>query len=129
MVDGIGNLPGQVDELVAKAGEARKQLSFSVDIEPFQGGVRVSSETAETEGHEVWLVRYVPGNQEVKVGKGPNKGKKVRHTNVVRELTRLGEWRGGVLDLVVPEPGAGAGSRAVFVQGSGMGGVVGVVKL
>ncbi|WP_374573875.1 DUF1223 domain-containing protein [Phenylobacterium sp.] len=45
-------------------------------------------------GAEVWLVRYDPRQQEVTVRKGDNKGQTLVQRNVVRELVRLGAWRG-----------------------------------
>ena len=129
VADGIGRAPGQVGELIGKARDARKQLPWTLNIDHVGGGVKITSDRAEAELHDVFLVRYHPGSQDVKVGKGPNKGKKVPHRNVVRELTKVGEWRGGEVDVPLPEPGAGAGERAVFVQGEENGQIVGAFKL
>lgn len=45
-------------------------------------------------GAEVWLVRYDPREQDVVVKSGDNRGQTIVHKNVVREVTRLGPWKG-----------------------------------
>ena len=45
-------------------------------------------------GGEVWLIRYDPREQDVAVKSGDNRGQTIEHKNVVREVKRLGAWRG-----------------------------------
>jgi hypothetical protein len=54
----------------------------------------ILSGAAPAGGAAVWLVRYRPGDQSVKVLAGDNRGRTVIEHNVVRELSRLGVWRG-----------------------------------
>jgi hypothetical protein len=56
--------------------------------------VVIRSGAAPPGGAVVWLVRYQPGDQSVKVLAGDNRGQTVVEHNVVRELSRLGVWRG-----------------------------------
>jgi hypothetical protein len=53
-------------------------------------------------GADVWLVRYQPGDQSVRVLAGANRGKTIVEHNVVRELQRLGAWRGQPVRFHVP---------------------------
>jgi hypothetical protein len=45
-------------------------------------------------GADVWLVRYDPRERDVEVKSGDNRGQTIVHRNVVRQVARLGGWRG-----------------------------------
>jgi hypothetical protein len=68
-------------------------------------------------GADVWLVRYLPGDQSVKVLAGENRGKTVVEHNVVRELQRLGGWRGRPVRFRVPAASDKDLKTVVIVQG------------
>lgn len=51
---------------------------------------------------EVWLVRYDPKDQTVRIKSGENKGKTVVVHNAVRELKRLGVWHGKSKTYPIP---------------------------
>ncbi|MFL5297304.1 MAG: DUF1223 domain-containing protein [Phenylobacterium sp.] len=70
----------------------------------------------------VWLVRYDPNVVQVPVRRGENSGKTLPHKNVVKELTRLGDWPGGTLSYAVPA-GPPRLSTAILVQ-AGTGGPI-----
>jgi hypothetical protein len=58
-------------------------------------GTRVSVSGRDSGGRsDVWLIRYAPDPQTVKIKAGENKGQTVTVRNAVRELKRLGIWRG-----------------------------------
>ncbi len=65
---------------------------------------------------DVWLVRYDPRIVQVPIKRGENGGRTSPHRNVVRELTRLGQWRGTAKTLVLPPPADSALKTAVLVQ-------------
>jgi hypothetical protein len=71
---------------------------------------------------DVWLVRYDPNIVQVPVKRGENTGKTLPHKNVVRELTRLGEWSGGPKTYAVAPAPTGLKS-AILVQ-AGPGGLI-----
>jgi hypothetical protein len=71
---------------------------------------------------DVWLVRYDPNTVQVPIRRGENGGKTLPHKNVVRELTRLGDWSGGRRSYAVPAAPAGL-KTAILVQ-SGPGGPI-----
>jgi hypothetical protein len=125
VVDGAaqaaGSKPDKVDQLVA---EARKAQRNPPDIHFVGAGrVYVGSARAPKGGGEVWLVRYDPREQDVAVKAGDNKGQVIPQKNVVRELTRLGAWRGRPTAFRLPEPSEEGLKTVVLVQ-AGRGGKV-----
>jgi hypothetical protein len=65
---------------------------------------------------DVWLVRYDPDPQAVKVKAGDNKGQTVTVRNAVRELIKLGVWRGGLRTYALPKPTEAGLKTVVLVQ-------------
>lgn len=71
---------------------------------------------------DVWLVRYDPNTVQVSIRRGENGGKTLPIKNVVRELTRLGDWNGGARTYAVPAGPPGL-KTAILVQ-AGPGGPI-----
>jgi hypothetical protein len=71
---------------------------------------------------DVWLVRYDPNTVQVPIRRGENGGKTLPHKNVVRELTRLGDWSGRQRSYALPAGPAGL-KTAILVQ-AGPGGPI-----
>lgn len=67
-------------------------------------------------GAEVWIVRYDPRVVEVTVKAGDNRGETVVLKNVVRQMQRVGVWRGSPRAFRLPAPGDEALKTAVIVQ-------------
>jgi hypothetical protein len=130
VVDGAAQVAGskadKVDKLVA---DARKLPRNPPDIR-FVHGTRlyVGSARAPKGGGEVWLVRYDPREQEVAVKSGDNKGQTIPARNVVRELIRLGAWRGRPVSFRLPAPSEDALRTVAIVQGAHGGRVVGAAE-
>jgi hypothetical protein len=68
---------------------------------------------------DVWLVRYDPNVVQVSIRRGENGGKTLPIKNVVRELTRLGDWNGGSRRYAVPAGPAGLKTAILVQAGSG----------
>ncbi|HZZ32402.1 MAG TPA: DUF1223 domain-containing protein [Phenylobacterium sp.] len=68
---------------------------------------------------EVWLVRYDPNVVQVPIKRGENTGKTLPHKNVVRELTRLGDWNGGARRFPIPAAPAGLETAILLQAGPG----------
>src|SRR5262249_44976 len=87
-----GLKPAAVEKLVRTAETAPRDPP---DIR-FVGDRRVDvgSGKAPKGGAEVWLIRYDPRDQEIAIKRGDNPGETVVHKDVVREVKRLGLWRG-----------------------------------
>jgi hypothetical protein len=121
VIDGRRQMSGAEGEAVEAAIEAEGQRRvFPPEVEFRESGdaVGIGSGRAPAGGAEVWAVTFTPGPQTVAVQNGDNRGQQVRHVNVVRSLTRLGEWRGRPILLELPDT-VGPGERtAVLVQAS-----------
>lgn len=120
VVDGAAQAPGskfdRVDRLVAEAAKARRNPP---DIRFGEGRrVYVGSARGAKRGGEVWLIRYDPREQDVAVKTGDNKGQTIPHKNVVRELVRLGGWRGRPVAFRLPPPSEDGLKSVIVVQAS-----------
>jgi hypothetical protein len=105
---------------VAVSEEAARRV-FPPQIQFRETGtaVGVGSGRPPSGGAEVWAVTYRPGLQTVAVAGGDNRGRAVRHVNVVQSLTRLGEWRGRPILLDLPEVADPQDKLVVMVQSRG----------
>jgi hypothetical protein len=118
VVDGAGQAAGskadKVDALVAEAARAPRNppdIHFVEDKRVYVGSARPPKG-----GGEVWLVRYDPREQDVAVKTGDNKGQTIPEKNVVRELVRLGAWRGKPVVFRLPPASEEGLKTAVLVQ-------------
>jgi hypothetical protein len=66
-------------------------------------------------GADVWVAFYEPDVIEVAVKRGENTGHTLAHTNVVRDLVRIGVWNGVAAEFPLPSARAGL-KTAVLVQ-------------
>ncbi|MEO8115143.1 MAG: DUF1223 domain-containing protein, partial [Phenylobacterium sp.] len=127
VVDGRDQAPGlrtdRVDRLIRDAAKAPHDPP---DIR-FVGTRRVDvgSGRAPKGGADVWLILYDPREQEVAVKSGDNRGQTIAQKNVVREIRRLGAWRGrpAAFKLEAAEEGL---QTVVIVQAARGGRVLGV---
>jgi hypothetical protein len=124
VVDGAAQAPGsktdKVDKLVAEAAKAPRNppaIQFTAER------VYVGSARSPKGGGEVWLIRYDPREQDVAVKAGDNKGQTIPHRNVVREVTRLGGWKGRPVAFRLPAESEEGLKSVVLVQ-AGHGGRV-----
>jgi len=119
VVDGQGQAPGgkpaRVDKLLKEAEKAPRNPP---EIHFVGSRVYVGSARAPKGGGEVWLVRYDPRTQEVAVKAGDNKGQTIVEKNVVREVTRLGAWRGKPVAFRLQPPADDSLKTVVLVQGA-----------
>jgi len=114
--DVVGQSVGEIDAALRRtrnaAGPAVTLTGAAVSI----------AGAAPGKAADVWLVRYNPGVQQVPVKRGENTGKTLPIKNVVRELTRLGDWSGGQKTYAIPTGPAGL-KTAILVQ-AGRGGPI-----
>lgn len=80
-------------------------------------------------GAEVWLISYEPEPQNTEVKRGENRGKTVTYAHAVRELVRLGSWRGKARTFRLPKASEDGLERLVLVQGSRGGKILAAQKL
>jgi hypothetical protein len=131
VVDGRSQAAGLKSERVAKlVAEAAKAPHDPPDIRfAANGRLYVGSGRAPKGGGEIWLIRYDPRDQDVLVKTGDNKGETIPQKNVVREVKRLGAWRGKPVAFRLAPP-AEEGLKSVVIVQAGRGGrVIGVGQL
>lgn len=115
----------RIDKLVK---EAAKEPRDPPDIRFIVGGKRVDvgSGPAPKGGADVWLIRYDPRLQDVAVKTGDNRGQTIVQKNVVREISRLGAWKGRPRAYRLPAPSEDGLRTVVVVQAAHGGHVIGL---
>ena len=111
----------QMGEVELAVEAARAQLTSGPQVDLAGASVAVSGQAPHGPA-SVWLVRYDPNTVQVPIRRGENTGRTLPHKNVVRELTRLGDWAGGQKTFAIPAGPAGL-KTAILVQ-SGTGGPI-----
>jgi hypothetical protein len=119
---GVGH-SGEFQEIVGKAREYRKTLDWHVSLDTNGTELRIDSDRAESEPYDINVIVYDPSSEKIKVGKGPNKGQKIVHQNVVKDIIKVGEWQGGNIQVPLPNTDFG-GFKAVAVVQAGPGGPI-----
>ena len=119
VIDGRRQMSGAESERIEAAVDAESQRRvFPPEVEFRESGdaVGIGSGRPPAGGAEVWAVTFTPGPQIVTVQDGDNRGQQVRHVNVVRRLTRLGDWNGRPILLDLPQRSDADEGVAVLVQ-------------
>jgi hypothetical protein len=127
VVDGEAQVSGDdadtVQALIHKAEHSRwRQPKIRILAD---GSVRVGRAISEGGAGEVWLVRYDPKEQDVRVTAGDNRGAIVVHKNIVRQLIRLGTWTGRPKAFRTPASDEKGLGTAILLQGVRGGTIVG----
>ena len=118
VVDGRVQASGVKGEAVeALVASALKTPLYAPDM-IFMGERRVAvgSGPSPRGGADVWLIRYDPREQEVTPRKGDNRGQTLVQKNVVREVVRIGGWRGKPTAYRIPATELEGLAMAVLVQ-------------
>jgi hypothetical protein len=108
--DGTGIERAQLDKLIAGAAHPAGPVLSLRD-----GHILLGATPKPGADADVWLVYYDPRSVNVPVSAGENSGATLPHRNVVKELLRLGSWRGGAVSLPLPPAPEGL-LRAILVQ-------------
>lgn len=116
-VDLIGNDRRRLDDAIDHADSDGPSIAWSKDQ------VIVKSAPTNRAG-DVWLVRYDPRTLHVAIGGGENSGLTLPQRNVVRELIRLGSWRGNEQAYALPPPSMSHLMTAALVQVRGGGDIL-----
>ncbi|MGC1301345.1 MAG: DUF1223 domain-containing protein [Caulobacteraceae bacterium] len=119
VVDGRQEAPGldqdRIDTLI-KGAQDDPQDPPAVRLS--RNGARIQvSPAADHRSADVWLVRYDPQQQDVRVKSGDNKGKLVSQRNVVRELTKLGRISTRAHSFALPKAAQDGLKTVILVQG------------
>ena len=122
VIDGRRQVSGAEGPAVQDAVDeeaARRVFPPQVQFRETGDRVGVGSGRAPAGGADVWAVSYRPGTQTVAVAGGDNRGRAVRHVNVVQSLPRRGEWTGRPILLALPEAADPQDKVVVMVQSRG----------
>ncbi len=104
-----GNRPGELDRAVAATQPPSNGPSIRSDGVQANIGAGKGSAT-------VWLVRYDPRVQNVAVRAGENGGRTLPHKNIVRQLDRLGSWKGVAATYPLPKAKLTGLKSVILVQ-------------
>lgn len=122
VVDGRRQLSGaRPPELQAAIDAEAAARLHPPEIEFRETGDRVGigSGRSPEGGAEVVAVRFTPGAQTVRISSGENRGRQIRHTNVVRAVETLGDWSGRPVLYALPADLAADEGVVVMVQAKG----------
>ncbi len=128
-IDVVGSRRGKVMDAIETAAKARKAVE--VRFAPEDGKVVIPAGHAPDGGAAVWLAVF-DDKHETPVPSGENAGRTLEDYNVVRELTRIGTWRGERMEIAVDLGAAAARGRdgcAVIVQQHPAGPVLGATMM
>jgi hypothetical protein len=130
VVDGRDEAPGldqdRIDSLIKGAPDSRQD---DPAVKLLHGGMRVEVKaTRSGRSADVWLVRYDPQQQDVRVKSGDNKGKTVSQRNVVRELVKLGRVSNRAHTFALPKASGTGLKTVVLVQGVRGGPILGLAQ-
>ncbi len=111
--DVVGTRAGELGALIARSD--RGTAGPTVDIAG--GMVKISG--AAGQPADVWVVRYDPRIVQVAIKAGENSGRTIGHRNVVRQLVKVGQWKGGAASFALPAAAPGLATAAFVQLGSG----------
>lgn len=118
----VGNGPGELNKAIA----ATKPVGGAPDIARTGETVRIGSGKGRA---TVWLVRYDPQTRNVPIRAGENNGRTLPHRNIVRQLQRLGEWRGTNVSYTLGKPADAGLQSVILVQRNGTGPIIAAKKI
>ncbi len=136
VVNGVADSSGAggergVADTVQQARTAQAGRSWHIYLDANDTDVRIDSDAGMVERHDIIVIMYQAGDEKVKIGKGPNKGKKLDHRNRVTNVVKIGEWTGGNVTVPLPATLMKSGENAVVVvqEGGAGGAIVAVAKV
>ena len=105
VIDGITHVVGADGAAIAKSLDqdrgAKGALSLDVSAKVADGRATVDIGPAADRSAVVWLLEVEP-QATVTVGRGENAGRTLTYTNVVRKMTRLGDYAGAPAHFEAP---------------------------
>jgi hypothetical protein len=112
----VGNGKGELASAVAST----KAVSGGPAISYADGKVSIGKGTGQA---SILLIRYDPRLHNVKIGTGENGGRILPHRNMVRQISKLGNWTGKAESYALP-PLNNANYRSVILVQRGTAGAI-----
>ncbi|KAL2817857.1 thioredoxin-like protein [Aspergillus granulosus] len=103
VVDGTGESANAFTALLDQTRELKTRKEFNMVLDTNDTELRIDTDRAESIPHDILLVYFDPKAQAVRIWKGANKWKKLNHLNVVNTVSKIGEWNGGNLQMLLPD--------------------------
>ena len=122
-IDGVGAQHGEIEALMRRAERTAPGPVVTIGASDVSIGAAPAAR-----GADVWLVRYDPRVVQVAIQRGENGGRTLPHRNVVRELVRLGGWKGQAARFSLPASHDPALRTAVLVQTAGAGPILAAAR-
>lgn len=119
VVNGVAHVVGSdASSLKVAERETRQSdgriLAADVKIKPTGSGFQIDIGGVEGASGEVWLFS-TSSRADVDIGRGENTGRHVEYTNVVRAMTKLGDYTGQPMAMPVSKEAAITGDADGFV--------------
>ena len=100
VIDGVAHVVGsdkmEISGALTSAAHRKGALTVPVSLSVANGKVAIDVGAAAADTPRkasVWLLDTIP-SKTVSIGRGENTGKSVTYTNVVRKISKLGDWTG-----------------------------------
>ena len=127
VIDGVRHTTGSrtdaVESLIAEQ-TVRPKVPVRV-FRDAQGRLMASIAAADFAGTaDIWFVTF-RRRASTKVTRGENSGRLLVNYNIVRGLTRVGQWNGAPVEIELPVGETEGDSCAVLVQTAGQGAIIG----
>ncbi len=105
VIDGVTHVVGADRDAIVKtiAADRGAKGTLSIDVSAKIADGRASVDVGAGPGKSatIWLLEVEP-SATVEVGRGENAGRKLTYTNVVRKMTRLGDYAGAPAHFEAP---------------------------
>ncbi len=105
VIDGVSHVVGAdraaIEKNISEDRSAKGALSVDVATKIADGKASVDVGAAAGKAASVWLLEVEP-SATVAVGRGENAGRTLTYTNVVRKMTRLGDYSGQAAHFEAP---------------------------
>jgi len=124
-LEGVGSDRSKILSAVAKAKSLKK---VPVKLTKSPDGMTLELAAADVGPVNVYSVFY-DRLRETDVRRGENSGRRLRHANVVRDMTQIATWQGAPLSLPVPASAKGADVCAIILQSARSGRIIGAARL
>jgi hypothetical protein len=116
VIDGVAHVIGAdlaaIDQTISSHAGA---LKLDVAAATINGHISVDVGAGAPRSAAVWLFEVQP-TATVEVGRGENAGRSLAYTNIVRKMTRLGDWTGAAAHFEAAAQPANGDSYIALVQ-------------
>lgn len=122
--EAVGSRRGQVETVIRKAQQASAKLS--VTLTQANGGLTAKVSGDQGGAADIFLIEFMD-RATTEVEKGENHGKTLVSRHIVRDMKKLGTWKGTTAHLRLPKDAGEGDNRgcAVIVQAPNHGPVLG----